>query len=379
MFIPRTHHALYVPDSLVTFLLSLTVIAGTIVAWAFLTATPTSTDFHVVPSDAADPASLRSVAYSVPGAREDAIFVRSLDPGAEPRQVATFKNLFGLHARGVASPDGDRLAVLSVSNYPLSAARLSIVDLRTAVQHPPFEAEFEYLSELSWSPDGDRIAGVRYSRMDSAGRVVADVLETDVRTGLTSVVARFDNAIEVAPVGYSADGQLLYIVVVDQAGSNLWVEQSGKLQKVGQMSSGRTRDWSLSHDGARLAFIDVRAGKERVYVGSTMLIATGAVTGASAPGDQLGVAWAPASEVADFGGPGGSVRLALESPESAYVIPVRWSPDGSTLAARVVVRDQDGEDTSPSESIELATSDSRIRLAEGAGAWFFGWVTNSVE
>lgn len=378
MFIPRTHHAVHMPDSLITFLLSLTVISVTLIAWAFLTATPTSTDFHVAAPEAPDPTSFRSVAYSVPGHQEDAIFVRSLDPGGEPRQVATFKHVFALHARGVASPQGDRLAVLSVPDLSLWA-RLSIVDLEKGVQHPAFEPEFEYLSQLAWSPDGDRITGVRYSRPDSAGRVVADVLETDVRTGLSSVVARFDNAIEVAPVGYSVDGQSLYIAVVDQAGSNLWAERAGKLAKVGQMSTGRTRDWSLSRDGARLAFIDVRTGKERVYVGRTMLIATGAVTDASAAGDQLGIAWAPASEVADFGGPGGSVRLALEPPESAYVIPVQWSPDGLILAARVVVRDPDGEDAPPSESIELATSDSRIRLSEGAGSWFFGWVINNVE
>jgi len=379
VFIPRTHHATHVPESLTTFFITITALVATLVAWAVFTTSPTSTDFYLVAGVAPDPSAIRSVAYSVPGAREDAIFVRSIDPGSKPVQVATFKHLFGLHARGVASPEGDRIAVLSVSNYPLSAARLSIVDLAAGVQNPPFEAEFEYLSHLSWAPDGERIAGVRYSRMDGAGRVVADVLETDTRIGLTSIVARFDNAIEVAPVGYSRNGDLLYIVVIDQAGSNLWVERAGKLEKVGQMSAGRTRDWSMSDDGARLAFIDVRTGTDRVYVGRTMLIATGAVNDAPAPGDQIGVAWPPASEVADFGGPGGSVRLALEPPESAYVIPVRWSPDGSVLAARVVVRDPESLESAPSEFIELATPDSRIRLSEGAGAWFFGWVNNIVE
>jgi dipeptidyl aminopeptidase/acylaminoacyl peptidase len=379
VFIPRAHNGIHLPQSLVTFSLTATAVVGTIVAWAILTASPTSTDFHVVAGLPPDPSAIRSVAYSVPGPREDAIYVRTTDPDATPTLVATFKNLFGLHARGLASPQGDRIAVLSVSNYPLSVARMSIVDLVTGVQHPPFEAEFEYLSHLSWAPDGERIAGVRYSLMDNAGRVLADVLETDARTGLTSIVARFDNAIEVAPVGYSPDGERLFIVVVDQAGSNLWVERAGKLQRVGQMSGGRTRDWSMSHDGARLAFIDVRAGTGRVYVGRTMLIATGAVNDASTPGDQIGVAWPPASEVADFGGPGGSVRLAMEPPESAYVIPVRWSPDGSVLAARVVTREGDSTDAGPSEFIELATSESRIRLSEGAGAWFFGWVNNIVE
>jgi len=360
---------------LLPILLGILAVLGTILVWATFAARPLSTDSRVQVPFSIDADRVRSVAYSVPGPEGDNVYIRAAGPDATPGLLKTFPSVLGLHARGSASPNADTLAVLSVSNYPGTFARMTLLNTLDSTWRP-VEAEFEYLSALAWKHDGLSVAGVRYSASDDAGRVTASIVEVDARNAAAAVIVRFDNVLEAAPAGYSLDGARLYVAVIDQAGSSLWSVRNAKAQRVGTLSAGRTRDWALSPDGARLAYVDIRPDGERTYVGWTMLIATGAVTETPAKGDQIGVAWPPGSEVADFGGPGGSVQLTQASEGSAYVIPVRWSPDGSMLVARVASPVGGDSGIGPSEAIELTSSASRVLLADVPGAWVFGFVLN---
>lgn len=375
MYVSRAHHGPHVPHSLVPILLGILAVAGTILAWAAFNARPLSTDSRVAVPAPADASRIRSVAYSVPVGGLDHIYVRASEGDAEPVLIAAFPYAFGLHARGSASPAGDRLAVLSVSSDP-SFARLTLVNTADG-NSLRAEAEFEYLSGLAWSHDGARIAGMRYSGPDEAGRVSASVIEANTATGQATEVATFGAVLEASPVGYAPGGQKLYVVTIDQSGSTLWVvKDGGRVQKVGVLSAGRTRDWALSPDGARLAFVDILPGGDHTYSGRTMLIATGAVSGpAPTEGDQIGVAWTPGGEVADFGGPGGSIHLTGADGEDAYVIPVQWSPDGTMLAARVATASE-GNATPAGETIQLATAHNRVYLSGTPGSWVFGFVIN---
>ncbi len=375
VYVSQTHQGPHVPGWLLPLLLGLLAVLGTILVWAAFAARPLSTDSRVQLPLPVDAGRVRSVAYSVPGPEGDSVYIRSAGADAAPRLLMTFPSVLGLHARGTASPSADTLAILSVSNYPGTFARMTLlntVDFKSRL----VEAEFEYLSALTWKHDGSSVAGVRYSSPDDAGRVTATLVEVDARTGTPAVIARFDNVLEAAPVGYSLDGARLYVAVIDQSGSTLSAVRSGRAQKVGALSAGRTRDWALSPDGARLAYVDIRPDGERTYVGRTMLIATGAVTETPAKGDQIGAAWPPGSEVADFGGPGGTVQLTQASEEPEYVIPVRWSPDGSMLVARVTAPPGGAGASRLAETIELTSTASRVLLADVPGAWVFGFVFN---
>lgn len=375
MYVSRAHHGPHVPHSLVPLILGILAVAGTVLAWAAFNARPLSTDSKVAIHDPIAASQVRAIAYSVPGAGVDNIYVRALGPGSEPALIATFPYVYGLHARGSASPRADTIAVLSVSSDP-TYAQMALLDVagRTSM---PVAAEFDYLSTLAWSQDGWRVTGVQSGPADSSARVAAAVIEVDVRTGQATPVARFEGVFEAAPVGYSPGGDRLYVVTVNQSGSTLWVVKEGATEKVGVLSAGRTRDWALSPDGARLAYIDIRAGSDRAYTGRTMLLATGAITEQPADGDQIGVAWLPGSEIPAFGGPGGSVRLTGADEQEAYVVPVRWSPDGTVLAARVFSPgDREGR-TGVSETLEITTAESRLFLTDRAGAWAFGFVIDA--
>jgi dipeptidyl aminopeptidase/acylaminoacyl peptidase len=364
-----------VPKSLLPTFLALAAVSLTLVAWAAFAARTTSTDSRPLLGPEINPQLLRSVAYTVPGAFRDAVYVRSIAPGAAPRQIAAFDHVLDLHARGLASPPGDVIAVLSVSNFPATAARLTLLDARTGARRE-VEGEFAYLSALAWSADGARLAGVRHSLPRESGLVDVSVLEVEASSGGVSTAGMFEGVLEAAPVGYTPDGAGLYVVVVDPSGSRLWLVSEGRQREVAELSAGRTRDWSMSPDGARLAYVDIRASSHGRYAGRTLLIASGAIAEQpAAGGDQVGVAWAPGAETPDFGGPGGSLQLEGTGAGSDYVVPVRWSADGKTLLARVTA----GADraVAPSDAFELTTPNSRIRLVEQAGAAVFGFVRNT--
>ena len=135
-----------------------------------------------------------------------------------------------------------------------------------------------------------------------------------------------------------------------------------------------TRDWRLSPDGTRLAFIESPVG-DRSYAGRVLVVATGTVQNSQPAAEQIGASWRPGAVAPDFGGPGGSLQLQQPPAEGSYVIPIEWSPDGETLIATVLVP-ADAPLDPPAESTELVTASSRILLAEAPGARFLGWVTN---
>lgn len=375
MFFPGVRRAFHVPHALLPAFLAIFAVFTGVTAWAVFARSDAGIEAptHSLP----DIRAIRSIAYTLPGEHFDEIVVRPADGSTAPRVIATFPSsgATGYHIHGAASPLGDRLAVISLPPFTgRGGGTLSIVSVESGeVKH--VEGLFDYFSTVSWSPDGAMLAAVRF--YDHNGVRTSTIVEIDVATGLVRTVAEFSDALDVVPVGYSFDSERLFIVAVDNRGSNLYVERAGKLQLEAELSPGRTRDWSLSPDGSRLAFIDVLAGGSRTFVGRTLVIATKTVTTLPASGDQLGTSWMPGSAVPAFGGPGGTWQLSNPQKEDAYVVPAAWAPDASYLVATVLTPTD-----SDSRSLELVARDDaipggqRIALSAERGAAFLGWVHN---
>jgi len=307
----------------------------------------------------------------------DHIYIRRADADSpqSAREVARFPISFNnLHVQGSAAPTADRLAILSASAAGSAYARMTLIPLPAGALQD-VEAEFDYLSRIAWSRDGLHAAGARSARSDDSARNHVDVIEVDARTGAATVAAQFDNVFTAAPVGYSLDGARLFVAVIDQSGSTLWAVRDGRLQKQAMLSPGRTRDWSLSPDGSRLAYVDVLGAGQRSYAGRTLMVATGAITDSNSTGNQLGPVWEPGSQIPVFGGPGGSVEFTAGTPDSAYIVPASWSPDGSTLVATIYSASSD-RTGSPKEAVELVSPQHRVPLAEDDSARFLGWVVD---
>lgn len=366
--------SLHVPQALVPFGLAVCAILLTLFGWALLGPSNAGND---VVLNGPDISSIRSIAYTLPGDHFDDIVVQPASGATAPRVIATFPSggPTGFHTRGSASPLGDQLAVLWIPAFA-TTANLALVDLPSG-RVRPVEGSFDSLSALAWAPDGTRIAATKTSEADGVKTIA--VLEIEVATLQSRPLVAFENVIEVVPVGYSFDSSRLFTVVLDAKGSNLYVERAGKTELAAELSPGRTRDWALSPDGSRLAYVDVLSGGSRTYVGRTLVIATGAITTLPAEKNQLGANWMPGSPIPAFGGPGGAWKLTDPAAESAYLVPEDWSPDGAYLVATVY--SSAGDKTSrPTTALELisrqttTTESTRLRISEATGAAFLGWV-----
>lgn len=379
MFFPGARRrAFHVPHALVPFGLAIVAVVVALIAWAFFSRSDAGLENPGRPLP--DIASIRSVAYSLPGQDFDEVVIRPADLSTAPRVIATFPNSgsTGYHIHGAASPLGDHIAVVSLPPFASrDSGTLSLVDTATGDVRA-VDGLFDYFTRVSWAPDGSRLAAVRYEAT-ATGRKQT-VVEVNRETRTVRPVADFPDALDVVPVGYSFDSDRLFIVVVDNKGSNLYMERDGKIELESELSPGRTRDWALSPDGSRLAFVDVLAGGSRTFVGRTLIVATGAVTTLPSQGEQLGVSWMPGSPVPAFGGPGGSLQLSSPSNETAYVLPAGWSPDANYLVATIVTDSHN--DAQTSGSLELVgretpnSSSNRIVLSDGPGTAFLGWVRN---
>lgn len=380
MFFPGVRRrGFHVPHPLIPFALAIGAITLTLLAWALFA--PSRAGEVSVPLAGPALDDLRSVAYTVPGESSDEIVVQPISRTAAPRVIASFPNGGAQwpHARGMAAPQGDRLAVLWLPLFA-SGASLALVDIAAGANRT-VPGEFDYNSELAWAPDGTKLAVA--GEAGASDKRVTTVFEVDAGSLAAGPVAEFEGAIEVAPVGYSLDSARLFIVVVDQRGSNLYVERSGETEFVAELSPGRTQGWALSPDGSRLAFTDVLVGGSRTHIGRTLLIATGAITTLPAEKDQVGPSWMPGSPIPAFGGPGGSLQLTDPAPGGAFLVPQAWSADGSHVAAVVYSEGTDGQtgpQSGPSTALEIisrATASSpsvRARLSDVSGAEFLGFV-----
>jgi hypothetical protein len=384
LFVPGVRQGFHVPQQLQPYLLAATAVTVTLIAWAVIAPGHISTETQYAPGPAARAGNVHSVAFSVAKDGYDVVLVRRADAEVTgtAREVARFPiPVNDLHLKGSAAPTADRLAVLTASSQSPTAA-LTLLTLPGGMK-TNISGDFDYLSRIAWAADGGRVA-LTTSKPDGPTTVSADVVEVDSGSGGTHVAAHFASAFAVEPVGYSLDGTRLYVVTIDQSGSTLWSVRDGKAEKSAPLSAGPTRDWTLSPDGSRLAYVDIATTGEVSYTGRTLLIATGAVSNSLATANQFGSAFEPGSQIPVFGGPGGSVQLEADAGESAYLVPASWSPDGSMLVATIFSASGDN-DSSPSESVELVTwstadgsgpQSKRVSLAEASDARFLGWVVD---
>ena len=373
MYAPRAQEGFHVPHSLKPIGLAFVAICVTVAVWAGLSARTTSNEAGFFTGSALpDPATVRSVAYIVPRSSFDAVYLRAVDSSAPPRFIASFPVILDLHIRGSVSPMADRAVLLRADSIEGASARLTMMMLPSG-DVSEADASVDYSSHLAWAPDGSTLAAVSTARLES-GKPLSSVIEYHTGSGSVTSVAHFEGALQVAPVGYSFDGSRLYVVVVDQSGSALWVVANEAQERLTLFSPGPTSQWSLSPDGARLAFVARIGAGERTYAGKVLVIATSSVTDIPARADQIGAAWRPGALLPDFGGPGGSLQLT-DPRSDGYVIPMRWSPDGRSLVAAVYGPATAGS-TASTPSMELVSADRRERLAADEGALFLGWVRN---
>ncbi len=187
MFFPGVRRAFHVPHAVVPTLLAMIAVLTGVTAWAIASRSNAGIEppAHPLP----DIASIRSVAYTLPGHDFDDLVVRPADDSAAPRVIATFPNsgATGYHIHGASSPLGESIAVVSLAPFTArSGASLSIVSSNGSVTRQ-IEGVFDYFTRIAWAPDGSRLAAVRYHEADGAR--MSSVVEIEPATGQVRTVA----------------------------------------------------------------------------------------------------------------------------------------------------------------------------------------------
>lgn len=241
-------------------------------------------------------------------------------------EVANLPHVPGYNARGSVSPDGRFLAVLLATSgtpsHPI--AELLLIDLRNGSVRT-LVGGLPELQTPVWANDSRSIVLTRQPREDTV-EVVRVSLDGDER-----LLFRAEPVLGVYPVGFGPDGAF-YAVMLDGRGSTL-LRDGAEVQK---LSSGITRDWSLSPDGRQLGFIELLPGPPLTYVGRVVSTVPGAAVAQSSAlldsRQRLGVAWNPATGLPLFGvEPGPPTGGASAQSVPGIDRPILFAPDGSAL------------------------------------------------
>ena len=271
------------------------------------------------------------VVAALSGADEDTILViNTADPTIQ-FEVAGIAHAPEIPTMGSVSPDGLLLALIVVEPGAVSesVASLHIVDLETGVDSVLLD-RIDALQEPVWSGDSTRVVVVRSGPGSTAG-VRIDFIEATL-AGESRLLWATDGVIAAYPVGFDASGALI-AVRIDGNGSTA-IDADGMAVP---MSRFFTRDWQLSPDGGAIAFIETNQEDGLRYIPRVVALnEDGGVTAQSTgAGEALGTAWAPASPTATFGyeprNADGSA--SAQSAASGFDVPLKYSPDGTALAA----------------------------------------------
>lgn len=285
---------------------------------------------------------------------------------AAAMEIATVAHLPGTSLRGAVSPSGRHVALITPDTIVLGrpVASLLTLDLETG-QIRRLAEGLEPLQNALWTPDSTAVV-VTYRSWTATGDPLTSVVRIEM-DGTGTVLETHEGATIVAPVGFDTLGQLL-AVRIDERGSTLTRDGVA----VRWLSTHITRDWALSPDGTRLAFVEANTWQGLRYLPRVVWIeGGGGVSAASASGQQaLGAAWAPSGHSPQFGNephtPSGSVSAQSGT---GFDVPLAYSRDGSSLA----VQHWSGSSFADPGTPQLQVVSITGRQPLSGFSRFFGW------
>lgn len=327
------------------------------------------------------------------GRDADAIRLASVDDPTDARTVATVAHAKGFGIYAVLSPDGQRIAYTVVpptQGEPSvdSPAELRIIQADTGDQMLATDADL--LVPPVWSPQSDAVVFRRSAAAEgTAGsfQLVRVDLSGDERVLVSGDEALF-------PIGYA--GGALYYAAISTSGTDLYRFDDGPAF-VARLSDDIARDWRLSPDGTKLAYLVLqnRGDGSLGFVARVLDLSGDGLGGFAALNDrdvsipdEFGPVWNPATGGLTLGrllpdsasplvevAPEGTLRV-LTSTDRGFDVPVSWSPDGSSLIFRWFLGDS-ARNPGPSRLHLLRPDGERELLSVNSDIQIVGWVPAS--
>jgi hypothetical protein len=303
--------------------------------------------------------------------KADVIITASAD-GSSQRKLIEIPHAAEFGIVPALSPDGGHFAytVLPPSNLapaPDSPAQLWVASLDGS---PPswLGDGFDLLVKPLWSPDGTSVIARRPGSDGSFTLIRVDVRDGSTATAVTSLSAPF-------PVAFDSFGGLLY-ASLSPAGTDLFRLDQGVSSTVAHLSDDLTRDWTLSPDGSRLAFVALSQSDQQMTSTIDVLdLESLALTHGESSGNAFGPAWS-AGGLLSFGrlsASGGSIvagETSIAAARGGFDAPLAWSKSSA-----IAVRSFESPSLSAPGRERLAVltpSGARRTIATGE-VTFIGW------
>lgn len=308
-----------------------------------------STDFphHRLPAGSAanSLANAPRFVYREFGINADTLWLASAADPSVRTQIATVPHApeWGIFAS--LSPDGRWVAYTAISPQAGTVTAATPAELWIISSDGKNRRQLATGVDLRvtpvWSPDSRQVI-VRRSTITTDGtpryELLAFSLDGQARSTHTQTGAA------VLPVGFAGTSDTLYFVQLTSKGTELLRTSANGVQVTAHLADDLTRDWRLSPDGSRIAFLtpDLAAGrlqfKARISRVDGTPLAEVPETGHFSP------VWHPQGQAVTVGNISGTaVTVSLDTADVRPVagnggrgldLPVAWSADAAFLALR---------------------------------------------
>ncbi len=289
--------------------------------------------------------------------------------------------------RASTSPAGEAVAYTvlpSGARSPDTEAVLWLVDLQERTPRRLAERLDLRIAPV-WSPDGARVVIQRLTYGGPNGVEIA-LAEVDVRSAVSTDLARVTGPERLFPAGYAPDGSRFYYLRYSKGGAFLHsVELRSRAgRQIARVGDGAVRDIHVAPDGSSAVMLALE-GMPGTYHAVGVDLQSGDVTPllpAVSRTEDVGVAWKPVSPpvaavgVVDLGTSPGAVVLAdgtrVARAGAGFDVPVSWSPDGRMLYVRAF-RGPSADDPGPEQPVVIDAEGVRRPITGAAPLEFVGW------
>jgi Tol biopolymer transport system component len=323
------------------------------------------------------------VVYLEFGRAHDTLWAVSPDEPAVPNELLVIDHASDFGAVPSLAPDGRRFAytLLAPDTKPApdAPAQLWLADLTGQSRPGLLAGGVDLRVEPVWSRDGGSVAVRRSAYEGDAAEY--RLVSIDIETKVERELARSREG-ALFPVAFAPDGGSFYYVRVRADASDLLARDlaSDKQREVARLADGLTRDWTLSPEGERLAYLEMAfAGSRATSRAFVLDIETGLRQPQGRQDvDAFNPAWRADGALA-LGQAGmamgvvvsGGEANALPAPQRGFDVPLAWSAAGDGLA----VMSFDGNSAlAPGRSVlTVVRPDGRRTTISAGEVVFLGW------
>jgi len=363
---------------------------------------PTPTGVATPPLTGVPAEGLR-VLYKEFGSEADVIWLAAASEPQRRGKVAEVEHAPDMGISASLSPDGERIAYLALGaagGDPALDAQAWLLDVDSG-KTELLASDLDGASKPVWSPDGGSIVVRRNGPQAQIGRD-ASLLKVDVSDGSETLLMQADDVLELFPIGYSPDGTSLYFAQIVLSGTHFGAVAAagGSPRLLVQASDEPARDWHLSPDGTRVAYLARQATDDRIAIRAFVAeLVEGAeprplsdFSEALEAGDHFNPVWHPDGERITVGrtpadGASAAALVSLEGgelgevtpgPDQGFDVPAGWSPEGDYLA----VRSFEGSSAAQpgrEHLVIIELGKGRQTVADKGNLEFIGWLAGDSQ